>query len=107
MQRGCKVRLILDTQCSKSPDCDAAKLAQAGAQVFTLSGKFSSQSNNTGLMHDKFAVIDRQSVLCGSLNWTRQACLSNMESYLFLTDASLASEYSKRFETMLHEATPL
>jgi len=52
----------------------------------------------TGLMHQKFAVLDRSAVLTGSYNWTRAADRLNDENLLFFRDAApLAQEYRRVF----------
>ena len=51
-----------------------------------------------GLMHQKFAVIDRKIVFTGSYNWTRSADNANDENLLWFRDAGpLAEEYRKVF----------
>ena len=53
---------------------------------------------DSGLMHQKFAVIDRRIVLSGSYNWTRSADISNDENLLLFRDAGpLAEEYRRAF----------
>ena len=53
---------------------------------------------DSGLMHQKFAVIDRKIVFSGSYNWTRSADNSNDENLLLFRDAGpLAEEYRKAF----------
>ena len=52
----------------------------------------------TGLMHQKFAIIDRSAVLTGSYNWTHAADRLNDENLLFFRDAGpLAEEYRRIF----------
>jgi phosphatidylserine/phosphatidylglycerophosphate/cardiolipin synthase-like enzyme len=51
-----------------------------------------------GLMHQKFAVIDRHLVFTGSYNWTHSADRFNDENLLLFRDAApLAEEYRKNF----------
>lgn len=53
---------------------------------------------DSGLMHQKFAVIDRRIVFSGSYNWTRSADNSNDENLLLFRDAGpLAEEYRRAF----------
>jgi phosphatidylserine/phosphatidylglycerophosphate/cardiolipin synthase-like enzyme len=51
-----------------------------------------------GLMHQKFAVIDRNIVLAGSYNWTYAAESLNDENLLLFREAGpLAEEYRRAF----------
>jgi len=51
-----------------------------------------------GLMHQKFAILDRSAVLTGSYNWTHAAERLNDENLLFFRDAGpLAEEYRRIF----------
>jgi phosphatidylserine/phosphatidylglycerophosphate/cardiolipin synthase-like enzyme len=51
-----------------------------------------------GIMHQKFAVIDRRVVFTGSYNWTVAAERYNHENLLYFRDAGpLADEYRREF----------
>lgn len=53
---------------------------------------------DAGLMHQKFAVIDRKIVFTGSYNWTNSADVSNDENLLLFRDAGpLAEEFRRAF----------
>jgi phosphatidylserine/phosphatidylglycerophosphate/cardiolipin synthase-like enzyme len=53
---------------------------------------------DAGLMHQKFAVIDRRIVFTGPYNWTYSADNFNDENLLLFRDAGpLAEEYRKAF----------
>jgi len=51
-----------------------------------------------GVMHNKFCVIDNQTVLTGSYNWTKNAETSNDENVSVLKDPKRASEFSVEFK---------
>jgi phosphatidylserine/phosphatidylglycerophosphate/cardiolipin synthase-like enzyme len=52
-------------------------------------------------MHQKFAVVDRKTVLTGSYNWTHSADSLNDENLLLFRDAGpLAEDYRKAFLRM-------
>lgn len=40
------------------------------------------QPENTGLMHNKFAVIDGRKLIFGSMNWTHGGAVRNYESVM-------------------------
>ena len=54
----------------------------------------------SGLMHNKFAVIDGRTVLTGSFNWTITADTKNDENLLVITDKELAQKYVKQFNRL-------
>lgn len=51
-----------------------------------------------GLMHNKFAIIDRKYLITGSFNWTQTAQERNEENMLILQDQAVISQYQQRFE---------
>lgn len=52
----------------------------------------------SGLMHNKFAVIDGKILITGSFNWTPTADQKNEENLLIMTDKELIKKYEDRFE---------
>jgi len=52
----------------------------------------------TGIMHNKFAVIDGKVLLTGSFNWTPTANEKNEENLLVMDDKKLVQKYVERFE---------
>lgn len=52
----------------------------------------------SGLMHNKFAVIDGKVLITGSFNWTATADQQNEENLLVMTDKELIKKYADRFE---------
>jgi len=54
-----------------------------------------------GEMHHKFAVIDGETVVCGSLNWSQAAVAGNIENMVFYRSMpSLASKFHEEFESL-------
>jgi phosphatidylserine/phosphatidylglycerophosphate/cardiolipin synthase-like enzyme len=99
-KRGVAVQVILDrefderTERSKGKFLEGQKIA-----VRRLSGiKPAAPDKDAGLMHQKFAVIDRTNVFTGSYNWTHSAEAFNDENLLLFRNAGpLADEYRKIF----------
>jgi phosphatidylserine/phosphatidylglycerophosphate/cardiolipin synthase-like enzyme len=99
-KRGVAVRVIIDrefderTERSKGTFLEAQKIP-----VRRLSGrKPGTLDKDAGLMHQKFAIIDRRSVFTGSYNWTQSAESLNDENLLLFREAGpLAEEYRKVF----------
>lgn len=90
--RGVRVRYIADG--------DASNTALNTAVPFPVV-----RNNSSGLMHDKFLVIDadlpdKSWVMSGSLNWTTQNIFTDFNNTLFIQDQSLARAYEIEFEEM-------
>ncbi len=99
-QRGVKVQVVLDLKFDAgSKSSKGSFLEQRGLPVRRISGlNTPKQKRRTGLMHQKFAVIDGRVVLTGSYNWTVSANRFNDENLLLFRDAGpLAEEYRKEF----------
>ncbi len=99
-KRGVAVQVIIDREFdagrenSKGHYLDREKIP-----LRRISGMQSNTTNKErGLMHQKFAVIDRRLVFSGSYNWTHAADNVNDENLLLFRDAGpLAEEYRKVF----------
>ena len=93
-ERGVRVCVILDEgqrirEGSGANGRKSAYLVENGVEVH-----FDSVS---GLMHNKFAVIDRRLVITGSYNWTESAGKRNFENLLIIRSARLAGRYAEEF----------
>jgi len=69
-----------------------AKLQAAGVPV-----EVSEQSR---LLHHKFAVIDNRYILTGSFNWTSNAERQNRENLVVLDCAEMAEAFSAEWESI-------
>jgi phosphatidylserine/phosphatidylglycerophosphate/cardiolipin synthase-like enzyme len=99
-QRGVKVQVVLDREFdANNENSKGAFLEQQGIEVKRASGlERAARERGAGLMHQKFAVIDRKVVLTGSYNWTVSADSINDENLLIFRDAGpLAEDYRKEF----------
>ncbi|MCX6267769.1 MAG: phospholipase D-like domain-containing protein [Bacteroidetes bacterium] len=99
--RGVKVRVVTDGGTNNS----ALPLLVAGI------GKLG-RPVTTGIMHNKFMVIDGQSsnpndpiVWTGSCNWTDQNVNTDANNILFIQDASIAKVYTMEFTEMFGSTT--
>ncbi|MEI7898199.1 MAG: phospholipase D-like domain-containing protein [bacterium] len=99
--RGVAVRIVTDggTNNSALPDL-VAGIGKIGRPV------------TTGIMHNKFMVIDGKSanqndpiVWTGSCNWTDQNVNTDANNVLFIQDASLAKVYNIEFNEMFGSTT--
>lgn len=91
--RGVKVRAILDHRANGSKYTEATYLFNHGIDVWT--------DARHPIAHNKVIVIDGQTVITGSFNFTKQA-ESNAENLLiFSGHQDIADQYEKNFEEHL------
>ena len=92
-KRGVKVRVISDDEQAKNPGADIERLQQAGIPLkIDLDPK--------AHMHNKFVLIDKQTLLTGSFNWTKQAALKNNENFMATNDEYLIEKYGEEYERL-------
>ena len=60
-----------------------------------------------GLMHDKVMIIDGQTVVTGSFNYTYSAEHKNVENLLVIHDPALAAQYVRHWKSRAAESRPL
>lgn len=98
--RGVTVRVVLDKAQSEEPYSSARYLASEGVAV-RANGRFA-------LMHDKFLVVDGQTVETGSFNYTRSAQVRNAENVIVLHAApAMARAYHNEWNGLWAEGSPL
>lgn len=91
-RRGVNVRVISDNDKAFDTGSDARRLAQSGIPVRT--------DDTPDHMHHKFAVIDDNTAITGSYNWTRSAAKDNHENVLVTDDSSIVRSYSGEFNRL-------
>jgi len=99
-KRGVNVQVVIDREFDASNERSKGKFFEAQKiPLRRISGlRAAAPEKDAGLMHQKFAVIDRRIVFTGSYNWTRSADTLNDENLLLFRDAGpLAEEYRKAF----------
>ncbi|MDH3442697.1 MAG: phospholipase D family protein [Deltaproteobacteria bacterium] len=99
-KRGVAVQVVIDRDFDARIERSRGKFLEAHKiPVRRVSGlKPNVQDSDPGLMHQKFAVIDRKKLFTGSYNWTQSAERINDENLLLFRDAGpLAEEYRKIF----------
>ena len=89
-KRDVRIRIVLDKGQEQSEYSKKKYLLQKGFSLKYHTG--------SGLMHNKFAIIDGQMLLTGSFNWTLMAEHKNEENLLIITDQQVVSAYKKRFK---------
>jgi phosphatidylserine/phosphatidylglycerophosphate/cardiolipin synthase-like enzyme len=88
-QNNVRVRIVLDQSQEIESASKSGYLIKHGLQVRYHLG--------FGLMHNKFAIIDGQSLITGSFNWTLTAEERNEENLLIITDPETLEKYEQRF----------
>lgn len=99
-KRGVAVQVVVDREFDLANESSKGKFFEAQKiPLRRVSGaKSKNPEKDAGLMHQKFAVIDRRIVFTGSYNWTRSADNLNDENLLLFRDAGqLAEEYRNAF----------
>ena len=56
------------------------------------------------LLHHKFALVDRQTVITGSHNWSDAANTNNDETLLIINNPTVAAHYQREFERLYEYA---
>ena len=84
-KRGVKVEVILDKSQRKKSYTSATFLANSGIPTYI--------DNKHAIAHNKIMLIDRETVITGSFNFTKAAEEKNAENLLIINDKELAKKY--------------
>ncbi|XP_023227537.1 mitochondrial cardiolipin hydrolase-like isoform X1 [Centruroides sculpturatus] len=93
--KGVKVRVFTDDNTGEGRD-----LVYVQTGMFSKKGIPVRELNSPFLMHHKFAIIDEESVITGSLNWTLKALTGNHESVLITNEENVVKAYINEFEKL-------
>ncbi len=94
---GVDVKGIFETRGSETEYSEMPALYCAGVAV--------RQDGNPGTFHHKVFVIDDQTVITGSLNFSNNADDSNDENVIIITRRDIAAQYLQEFERRWAEAS--
>ncbi len=88
-------------------DADQAK-SNLGTEydAFRADGLAVRLDGNPDQMHEKMMIIDGQTVVVGSYNFTRSADTSNDENLLVIRDPQIAAQCTLEFARVFDQATP-
>lgn len=89
-RRGARVRIIVDDSQMTQRYTQADEVARAGLEIWV--------DDPSGIAHNKVMVIDRETVITGSFNFSRSAQERNVENLVVLRDATLAGQYAENWE---------
>ncbi len=98
-ERGVEVRIFLDRM---------QVYAKYGQSRYFIQNEMDVRiSSNSAIMHNKFAIIDNETIITGSYNWTLSANNRNDENVLIITcDCYVISKYQERFEELWLQFSP-
>jgi phosphatidylserine/phosphatidylglycerophosphate/cardiolipin synthase-like enzyme len=98
--RGVKVRVVSDSKSNQSKYSMARFLANNGVDVRI--------NDNYTIMHNKFIVIDNQTVETGSFNYSKAAANKNAENVIVIwDDKQTAHKYLTECDRLYAESSPL
>ncbi|XP_077548292.1 uncharacterized protein LOC144161502 isoform X1 [Haemaphysalis longicornis] len=89
-RRGRAIRIITEAEGDDTPGSQIGRLRAAGIPVRV-------NKHSSFLMHHKFALVDREVLISGSFNWTRQAITGNHENLLITAEPDVVDLYVKEF----------
>ena len=93
-RRGVAVRIVTDDRHGLEDDSDTSlrDLKAAGVAIVA--------DNRSGLMHNKFTIVDARAVWTGSWNYTFNGTYRNNNNVLVLESAGVAAAYKTEFDEM-------
>ncbi|BCZ19118.1 Nuclease NucT [Helicobacter sp. NHP19-012] len=106
--RGVKIHIIYDTSGAQGKYSTMGYLAKyRGISTCTLSGRqahfFGKGKEYRGIMHQKLAIIDNNTIFLGSANWSKNAFENNYELLLRDNDHSLIQKAQSYYKKMWSE----
>lgn len=98
--RGVNVVVMLDEAQATDPASTSDEtLIAAGVQVVLCDN----MGSNFAEMHSKFLVVDHQTLVMGSMNWTNLGAFFNDENILVIDNAHLAARAEGKFAYLVNE----
>ena len=93
-QQGLAVRIVTDDRHGLDDDSNTElrDLQAAGLPIVA--------DNRSGLMHNKFTIVDERAVWTGSMNYTRNGAFRNNNNVLVLESAQTVAAYQTEFDEM-------
>lgn len=96
-KKGIEVKVILDKSQFSDQYSSAKFLKNSQIPVWN--------DNSVSIAHNKVMILDDQTVITGSFNFTKAAQFRNAENVLVITDANLAEKYKKNWFKRLAVST--
>ena len=103
-KRGVKVHIIYDKEANMNNKTSTiGYLAKYNnISVCLLSGIRAANKQYYGIMHQKMAIIDRQVLIIGSANWSKNAFENNFETLFISTNQSFVKKALQSYEKMMN-----
>ena len=101
--RGLRVRLVLDYNKYEESQATRELLSKSSVPFRLSYGKDGPGSK----MHHKFVLVDSQTVVTGSYNWTLGSEEKNYENVLILHDPQQLEVYRQEFDALWSKATEI
>lgn len=99
---GVRVELIvINDSINRKSGLEYERLSNLGG-VFLMVGD---NKKRNSIMHNKFCVIDRATVITGSYNWSRQAQRNSENITVISEDSELALEFIKEFKSIFERSS--
>lgn len=95
-RQGVRVEGVIESRTAQDPYSQFDRLHSNGVEVLP--------DGNPYIMHHKVFVVDDQTVVTGSFNFTLSAEEQNDENVLILHDAEVAAAYAEEFDRVLEVA---
>jgi HKD family nuclease len=107
-ERGVKVRVLLDMKSTEEIEYSKHLfLSKSKVDVRVNNTLPSNTDKHSGIMHNKFAIIDNKTLITGSFNWTHSAEELNNENLLIIKESKeLISKFEKEFSKLWHDGKP-
>ncbi|MFH2012073.1 MAG: phospholipase D-like domain-containing protein [Pseudomonadota bacterium] len=100
-KKGIDIKVIMDMESSLNHYSKGRFLEKKGISVKYRKGVNRNKvGDETGLMHNKFVIIDRKVVITGSYNWTASAEKWNYENLLVIPSKKAAKLFEKEFNSL-------
>lgn len=98
-KRGIKIQVVLDKSQRSEKYTSANFLANAKIPTFI--------DSKHAIQHNKVIIIDRETVITGSFNFTKSAEERNAENLLIIRSADLVREYIKDWQRHREHSEPM
>ena len=97
-RRGVAVRIIADDAKAEDLGSDVGRFERSGIPTRVDRSPFH--------MHHKFAILDGETLLTGSYNWTRGAARDNEENLIVTTDPRFLDPFQGTFDRLWSKLAP-
>ncbi len=98
-KRGIAIKILSDDDKTYDLGSDVQRMAEMGIPTKV--------DGTRGHMHHKFCIIDKETVISGSYNWTRSAADRNYENITIGTNARIAKIFLSEFDKLWKELSSI